>query len=112
MELQRRWLNRHQPQTLLTATMLLYLEGLFSLLRGSPILLLVGLLMFPSAYLIANDRRIGWKMAVTLAAVGIIDRIRIVGPDIQLFLALLFPTILLCLLLHPMSREHQRHWFH
>ena len=40
MESQRRWVNRHQPQTLATGTMLLYIEGFFSLVRGSTDLLL------------------------------------------------------------------------
>ncbi|SVA95688.1 uncharacterized protein METZ01_LOCUS148542, partial [marine metagenome] len=38
----RRWVNRHQPQTLVLATVLLYMEGLFNLARGAG-LLLVGL---------------------------------------------------------------------
>ena len=59
MESPRRWINRYQPQTLVMGTMLLYLEGFFSLLRGSSVLLVTGLAMFPAGFLVANDKRIG-----------------------------------------------------
>jgi hypothetical protein len=111
MEPQRRWINRHQPQTLVTGTMLLYLEGVFSLVRGSPVLLLLGLLMFPSGYLIANDKKAGWQMAVLVSGLAILARIWIYGIGGRIFLAILFPAVLLALLIHPMSREHQRIWF-
>jgi uncharacterized membrane protein (UPF0136 family) len=111
MEPQRRWINRHQPQTLVTGTMLLYLEGVFSLVRGSPVLLLLGLLMFPSGYLIANDKKAGWQMAVLVSGLAILTRIWIYGIGSRVFLAILFPAVLLALLIHPMSREHQRIWF-
>ncbi len=91
--------------------MLLYLEGFFSLIRGSELLLLLGLLMFPSGYLVANDKKVGWQMAVVVSALAIVARVRIYGLDSSLLLALLFPGVLLALLLHPMSREHQRIWF-
>jgi len=57
---ERRWINRYQPQTLVTGTMLLYIEGVFNMVRSNQLLLLVGLLMFPAGYLIANDKKIGW----------------------------------------------------
>ena len=37
----RRWVNRHQPQTLVLATVLLYMEGLFNLDDGKVLLALV-----------------------------------------------------------------------
>ena len=111
MEPQRRWINRYQPQTLVIGTMLLYLEGVFSMIRGSKVLLLLGLLMLPSAYLIANDKKVGWQMAVAVSSLAVLARIQIYGLDSRLMLALLFPCVLLALLLHPMSREHQRIWF-
>ena len=99
MEPQRRWINRYQPQTLVIGTMLLYLEGVFSLLRGSEVLLLLGLLMFPSGYLVANDKKVGWQMAVAVVGLAIVARIRIYGFEPNLFLVLLFPGALLALLL-------------
>ncbi|MBD35145.1 MAG: hypothetical protein CL512_00055 [Actinobacteria bacterium] len=105
---ERRWINRYQPQTLVTGTMLLYIEGVFNMIRNNQLLLLVGLLMFPAGYLIANDKKIGWKLGVTASIAAII--IRIVGYGNFLF-SLIFPVVLAALLLHPTSREHQKIWF-
>ena len=111
MEPQRRWINRYQPQTLVIGTMLLSLASVFSMIRGSKVLLLLGLLMLPSAYLIANDKKVGWQMAVAVSGLAIVARIQIYGFTPALFLILLFPGALLALLLRPKSREHQRIWF-
>ncbi len=109
----RRWLNRHQPQTLVSGTVLLYIEGLFNLVRG-PELMLMGLLMFPAAYGIANERRWGWRLGVGAAAVALLSRVRFLfayGLTPTILLIMVFPVALLALLVHPMSREHQRIWF-
>ena len=108
----RRWLNRSHPQTLLSGTMLLYIEGLFSLVRGE-IPLLIGVAMFPAAWGIANDRRWGWRLGIGAAAVNVIMPIQWhgLGSPMTLAFALLFPIVLLVLLVHPVSREYQRIWF-
>jgi len=105
---ERRWINRYQPQTLVTGTMLLYIEGVFNMIRNNQLLLLVGLLMFPAGYLIANDKKIGWKLGVIASIAAII--IRIVGYGNFLF-SLIFPVVLAALLLHATSREYQKIWF-
>ena len=66
----RRWVNRHQPQTLVLATVLLYMEGLFNLARGAG-LLLVGMGMAAAGFGIANDRRWGWWLGVTMAGLSV-----------------------------------------
>ncbi|MDG2160766.1 MAG: hypothetical protein P8K65_05165 [Acidimicrobiales bacterium] len=108
----RRWLNRSHPQTLLSGTMLLYIEGLFSLVRGE-IPLLIGVAMFPAAWGIANDRRWGWRLGIGAASVNVIMPIQWygLGSPMTLAFALLFPIVLLVLLVHPVSREYQRIWF-
>ncbi|MBS1265038.1 MAG: hypothetical protein MAG471_00866 [Acidimicrobiaceae bacterium] len=109
----RRWLNRYQPQTLVTGTMLLYIEGLFNLVRGTE-LMFIGLAMFPAAYAIANDRRWGWRLGVGAAAVAVLLRIGSIvsyGFTPIVLLILVFPVALLALLVHPISREYQRVWF-
>ena len=108
----RSWLNRLHPQTLLSATMLLYIEGLFNLVRG-PFLAMVGAAMFPAAWGLANDRRWGWRLGVMAASLAVIWRLRWygLGNPVTTALILLFPVVLLILLLHPTSREHQRIWF-
>jgi len=109
---ERRWINRMHPQTLASATMLLYIEGVFNLVRGQT-LFLVGIAMFPAAWAIANDKRWGWRLGVGAAAVAILIRLAWYGltSPLSLAFALLFPVVLLALLVHPQSREHQRIWF-
>lgn len=74
----RSWLNRLHPQTLLSATMLLYIEGLFNLVRG-PFLAMVGAAMFPAAWGLANDRRWGWRLGVMAATLAVVWRLRSYG---------------------------------
>jgi len=107
----RRWVNRYQPQTLVSGTVLLYLEGLFNLVRGDEVLLALGVVMFPAAYLIANDKRIGWRLGLATASLAVIVRILRYGISTVGLISLLFPVALVALLAHPASREHQRIWF-
>ncbi len=110
--MERRWINRMQPQTLASATMLLYIEGLFNLVRGQT-LFVVGITMFPAAWAIANNKRWGWRLGVAAAVLAILIRLALYGlaSPVNLAFALLFPVVLLALLLHPQSREHQKIWF-
>ena len=108
----RRWVNRHQPQTLVLATVLLYMEGLFNLARGGG-LLLVGLGMAAAGFGIANDRRWGWWLGVTMAGLSVVARLTWFGygSSMTFLLSLVFPVALFALLVHPHSRGHQRIWF-
>ena len=108
---ERRWINRYQPQTLVTGTMLLYIEGLFNMVRGSQLLLLVGVLMFPAAYLIANEKKIGWTLGIATSLIAIAIRVLAIGPGLNVLFALIFPVVLATLLLHQTSREYQKIWF-
>ena len=74
----------------------------------------IGLLMFPAAYAIANDKRWGWRLGVGAAAVAVVIRLTSVlsyGFSPTVLLILVFPVALLALLVHPISREYQRIWF-
>ena len=108
----RRWVNRHQPQTLVLATVLLYMEGLFNLARGAG-LLLVGMGMAAAGFGIANDRRWGWWLGVTMAGLSVVARLTwfSYGSSMTFLLSLVFPVALFALLVHPHSRGHQRIWF-
>ena len=108
----RRWVNRHQPQTLVLATVLLYMEGLFNLARGAG-LLLVGMGMAAAGFGIANDRRWGWWLGVTMAGLSVVARLTWFGygSSMTFLLSLVFPAALCALLVHPHSRGHQRIWF-
>lgn len=92
--------------------MLLYIEGLFSLVRGQSFrsaAVLIGVAMFPAAWAIANDRRWGWRLGIAAAVLNVLLELQWYGLGRPL--GLVFPVVLLVLLVHPVSREHQRIWF-
>ena len=135
----RKWFDRMQPQTLQIATWLLYLNGFFALIsfmdkrdwigyarvdKGS-IGSLVGILVLVSfiggGFLMANDRKVGYKLALVAAfspfalriwvlwsASGFSTLDKITGSDT---IGFIFEAALCALLLHPHSREHQRVWY-
>ncbi|MFM7894194.1 MAG: hypothetical protein ACKO8P_10355 [Actinomycetota bacterium] len=134
----RKWLDRMQPQTLQIATWLLYINGFFALVElvdGGGVLhyfrvryafgLFFGLAIVAAyvlgGFLMANERKIGWRVAVGAAAspfvltfiaytqIGASLRFRIFGGSL---LSFAFDVAVLALLLHPQSREHQRIWYH
>jgi hypothetical protein len=135
----RKWFDRLQPQTMQIATWLLYLNGFFALISfmdqrdwigyarvdkgalGS----LVGIIVLASfiggGFLMANDRKIGYKLALIAAFSPFVLRIwilwsypgftvldKITGKDT---IGFIFEAALCALLLHPQSREHQRVWY-
>lgn len=126
-----------QPQTLQIATWLLYFDGFFGLvdlLDGGgemyylrlryPGGILIGLaiigLYAAGGLLMANDRRLGYRLRVAAAIspfvvnfvvysdVGASLRYRLFGSGI---IGFAFDVALIALLLHPQSKEHQRIWF-
>jgi hypothetical protein len=133
----RRWVNPTQPQTLQIAVWLLYLEAAFTLLFQSQLQHVY--VVFPApgfvrlamvaalaggAYLIANDRKWGYRLALAAALVPLAARV-LLGLGISLRfdsignvspfeynpIGLLFEIALVALLLHPQSREHEKIWF-
>ena len=133
-----KWFDRMQPQTLQIASWLLYINGFFALVElidGGDVLhyfreryalgFFFGLAVVAAygagAYLMANERRLGWQLAIVAAASPFVLtfiaysqldapwRYRLFGAS---FLSFAFDAALLALLLHPQSREHQRIWYH
>jgi hypothetical protein len=114
---QYQWLNRGHPQTLQTATILLYFEGVFTLLGlggvygGLPVC--VGMIV--GGFGIANDKKWGYGIAIVSAILNValilliwdVSALTNLGPLIDL----MFGGALVALLLHPMSRSYQRIWF-
>jgi len=116
---ERRWINHYQPQTLVMATMLCYLQAVFGFLFGviswSVFLSILSLIALAAGgYGIANDKRWGYGLAVGAAILQILLVIGValdIGLELGILLALVFDGALVALLLHPESREYQRIWF-
>jgi hypothetical protein len=122
----RRWFNPHQPQTLQIAVLLLYFRAVMGLLLpggslyrywGVEVVLLASVAMVAGALGIANEKRWGYRLAVAVSllslvplVVGILDSPTVIV-EINFIIVALFPVALVLLLLHPMSRQHQRIWF-
>lgn len=125
---QRRWFNPNVPQTLYVAQFLLYFDAFWALLAlfgplGPFGLISLGAYLY-GAYGIANEQKRGYQVAVvaaflpltlrTIAAVLVGDGL--IG-DLGYILTagnilnVIFEYALIALLLHPMSREHQKIWF-
>lgn len=144
----KKWFDRMQPQTLQIATWLLYLNGFFALVSTFDktgylgyirfrfgIGLLVDLAVVAchilGGFLMANDRRLGYRLAVfaafspfILRSIAMADLRSKYDVSISFFdfvlgrplggglLTVIFDGALVALLLHRQSREHQRIWYH
>ncbi len=110
------WFNQHQPQTLQSAVVLLYINAAFGLLLGSYVSILVLVAMAVGAFGTANDKKWGYGLAVASALVNFVVVLLLFGlPDALTtfngLISVLFDGALVALLLHPMSRDYQRIWF-
>lgn len=116
---EHRFLNPHQPQTLVSATLLCYLEAVFDLLFGTvattrfvALIIIVGLAV--GAFGIANEKNWGYWVALAAAILQVVMILAVFGTAVLAFgpiINLMFAGILVALLLHPMSRDYQRIWF-
>ncbi|MCY4424426.1 MAG: hypothetical protein OXC06_15295 [Acidimicrobiaceae bacterium] len=118
----RVWVNRHQPQTLYIAQLLMYFQGGLGLLFaviGARALTLYTLVIaagkLVAAYGIANEMRWAYKLGVVIAALPILVLLLLaVTNDVGWLWAdpigLLFDIALLALLLHTHSRSYQQYW--
>lgn len=112
-----RFLNTSQPQTLVNATILCYIDAAFGLLFGVAglglgLLLIAGLAAGGMG--IANEKKWGYSVAVAAAVIQLAFFVLVFGLDVlgfPLILTLMFDTVLVVLLVHPQSREYQRIWF-
>jgi uncharacterized membrane protein (DUF2068 family) len=118
----RRWTNPSQPQTLYMATFLLYINAAFNVLFGA-IFTAIGLVLVigevAGGFGIANEKRWGYYLGVGVATLGLLPILLTILANgvgsifsVALILNALFPVALFALLVHPMSREDQKIWFH
>lgn len=120
----RRWVNQSQPQTLFSASLLLYINAAFALLTLLQLsghrLTNYGIFTFvmripagaAAGWGIANERRWGYGLGLAVAfapfVLGLVFAGNIFADDL---LAVLFELVLVALLLHPQSREYARIYF-
>jgi hypothetical protein len=114
----RRWLNQSQPQTLVMACFLLYLNAAFGLLAvlGGFGLPLIDLLILgggvAAGYGVANERKWGYILALASAFAPFIVPVAFGQNPFRVNpITLIFEIILIVLLLHNQSREYQKIWF-
>jgi hypothetical protein len=134
----RRWVNPSQPDLLQIAVFLGYFQGAFILLLGLDFQYIVfparGLfrvvvpaLLAGGAYLLANGKRLGWRLLLAGAVIPLVGRILLafgiylhdtiakdllgsVSPLDYDVLGLVFEVALFALLVHPRSREYEKVW--
>lgn len=111
----RKFLNMHQPQTLVIGTLLLYLNAFFALLLvlqyrfdNEWLVLATGVAMVAGGFGIANEKKWGYGLGVAGAIVNLALALLFVGANL---FSLIFDVALVLLLVHPMSRDYQRIWF-
>jgi len=119
---QWKWVNQFQPQTLYMATILCYVDAVFGLIFGgfaTPIGLFIIAALGAGGFGIANEKRWGYILGVAVASLAVLLFVLLplifdFGAILSLpfLLNALFPVALFALLLHPMSREYQKIWFH
>jgi hypothetical protein len=114
----RRFLNPAQPQTLVIAVYLLYMNSaflLFDLLRLGVFPLLFLLLIaagIVAGYGVANEFKWAYALSLAVAFLPFALRMYYTGNPLDTpILTLMFEIALIALLLHPQSRDYQRIWF-
>ena len=112
-----RWIDTTQPQTLLIAVILLYLNAAFALLSiltgFATLATLASLVGVAAGYGISNEKRWGYGLGLAVAILPFVFAIieyhnPFGGTGL---ITLMFEIALVALLLHPQSREYQRIWF-
>ena len=103
------------------ATFLLYINAVFDVIFGglNPISLVIAAAQVGAGFGIANEKRWGYVLGVVVASLALV--VFVVLPlaldfgsifSIGFLLNALFPVALFALLVHPLSREYQKIWFH
>ena len=115
----RRFLNPAQPQTLVIAVYLLYLNAVFLLfallVEGAFPPLYVALVVggLVAGYGISNEFKWAYLLGIAMAILPFIVRFLDNGNPLASpsLINLMFEIALVALLVHPQSRDYQRLWF-
>jgi hypothetical protein len=115
----RRWLNSSQPQTLVIACFLLYINGGFALLALlaslQTVVAIAGafqLAGIAAGYGIANEQRWGYVLGLVTAVSPVVFQVLARQNPLAIgAIPLIFEIALIALLLHTQSREYQKIWF-
>lgn len=108
-----RWIDKTQPQTLMMATVIMYINAAFGLLDGQVLAVPIGTVLVlgqaASGLGVANEKKWAYWLGVALVALWLV--FMVMNFSFVLVINLLFYGALLALLLHPQSREYRRVWF-
>lgn len=110
----RKFLNQYQPQTLVIATVLLYINAFFDFISFDPFFVLSAIALAAGGYGIANEKRWGYSLALAISIFRVVLLLIFARSDVlefPLILTLMFDVALVGLLVHNESREYQRIWF-
>ena len=108
------WINPHQPQTLYSAVILCYIQAFFAVLfinALGPLGLLITVALAAGGFGIANEKKWGYILGIVMAVLPILALVIWHNGFALGLISLMFQIALVCLLLHPQSREYQRIWF-
>lgn len=146
MSAERRFFNPSQPQTMQVAVFLLYANVVVALLfrsggsglytgaveavtrdglsdsletlLGNVITIIVVGGSFAAAYLIANEKKVGWRLGVVVAAAPIVALLILLligmprlGISSAISIQLMFDVALLVALVHDQTRSYEKVWF-
>jgi hypothetical protein len=108
-----RWIDRTQPQTLMIATIIMYINAVLGIIYNQETAFPIGtiLVLGPVAagLGIANEKKWGYWLGVVLTALMVVYIIHYFS--FGAIISLLFYGALLALLLHPQSRSYRKTWF-
>jgi hypothetical protein len=108
-----RWVDRTQPQTLMMATVLMYINSVFGVIDGELLAFPLGTLLVvgpvAAGWGIANEKKWGYWLGLSLAVLQVLFLLFYFSAGAVL--TLIFYVALVALLLHPQSRSYRRTWF-
>ena len=107
-----RWVDRSQPQTLMMATVVMYINavlGIGAFLVSLPLAFFLVICPVAAGWGIANEKKWGYWLGLAINVLAVIYLL--IHPGFGSVISLLFYIALVALLLHPESRAYRRTWF-